>query len=163
MFRYLGFCNAAGYGTVSPGDFCVVDTTTNRRNCLEGANYRDAEFAPTGNWLVFAADISGQSEIWKAQMQPDGMLADYTQLTRGPANRPASNPSWSSDGSWIVFQRGASDDENAAQTLYAVRNDGAAVRNLNVVGTAPAWFGGGSGPGGNDLPYQMYLPLIRKP
>lgn len=159
-FRYLGFCNTISVGNVSPADFCIVNTANNAKHCLKGANYRDAVFVPTGNTLVFVANMTGQDEVWKAEVQPDGNLANYTQLTRGPAGQPPSAPSWSADGSWIVFQRAATAAERAPTTLFAVRADGAAVRSLGVSGRNPAWFGGGSGPGVAELANKTYLPVL---
>jgi Tol biopolymer transport system component len=126
---------------------------------LQGVNYRDAAFAPSGNTLVFVANISGQDELWKASVQADGSLINYVQLTRGPAGQPASQPSWSSDGTAIIFQRGASADANAPQTLHTVRADGGGVRSLSINGSNPAWYGGGAAPSASELPRRAYLPL----
>ena len=162
VYRYSGFCNTIAAGTVSPASFCIVNTTSKMKNCLQGVNYRDADFAPSGDTLAFIAKISGQDEVWKASVQPDGSLAGYMQLTRGPAGQPAQHPSWSSDGTAIIFQRGASADEKAVQTLYTVRADGGSVRNLGITGSNPAWYGGGAAPSAAELPVKLYVPVITR-
>lgn len=159
-YNTRGFCNVAASGLYSPGNFCLVDVGANEKTCLEGANYRDPDFAATGSRLVFVADMTSQPEIWKASVQSDGTLSGYTQLTRSPIDQPVSNPSWSSDGNWIIFQRDVDSGEGENMRLYVVRADGAALRSLNVAGENPAWSGGGRGPSGLDLANQIFLPAV---
>lgn len=158
VYRYTGFCNAVAVGTVSPASFCIVDTVAKASRCLEGVNYRDAAFAPNGDTLVFVADITGQDELWKASVQADGSLANHVQLTSGAAGQPAQHPSWSSDGTAIIFQRGAG---GAPQTLYTVRADGGGVRDLGITGNNPAWYGGAT-TSGAELQRQAYLPSMQR-
>lgn len=160
VYNTQGFCNTAASGVYSPGNFCIVDVASNEENCLEGADHNDADFAASGNTLVFVADLTGQNEVWKASIQSDGTLSSYTQLTRSPVDQPASDPSWSSDGNWIIFQRDIDPGEGEDARLYAVRSDGAALRSLDIAGENPTWFGGGSAPDGIDLPNRIYLPAI---
>ena len=161
VYRYIGFCNVAAVGSTNPGDLCVLDLNAKTRTCLEGADYRDADFAPTGNGMVFAANLTGQYEIWKAEMQESGVLTNYIQLTRGPQGQPSREPAWSTDGRWIIFQRDMEPSEAENWRLFAVRADGAALRPLDIVGVNPAWLGGtGSDPGG--LTNRVYLPAIRR-
>lgn len=160
VYNTQGFCNTVATGLYQPSNFCIVDLASNEENCLEGVDYNDADFAPNGNTLVFIAGLTGQNEVWKAAVQSDGSLGNFTQLTRSPANQPASYPSWSSDGNWIIFERDVDPGEGEDARLYAVRSDGAALRNLNVAGENAAWFGGGSAPDGIDLPNRIYLPTI---
>ena len=122
--------------------FCVADLTTGERNCVI-ADYQDPDFAPNSNWLVFAADFTGQGEIWKAKLGGNGKLSHFTQLTRGAPGMPASAPAWSSDGQWIIFQRDVNTTATVDLHLFAVRADGDSLRALNVAGSDPAWYGGG--------------------
>lgn len=157
-FRYLGFCNTIATGTVSPSNLCIVNTATKAEKCLEGVGYRDPAFAPSGDTLAFVADFTGQGEVWTAVVQADGSLANYVQLTRGPAGQPAKNPSWSSDGTAIIFQRGA---DGGPQTLHTVRADGGGVRNLGIAGNNPAWYGGAT-TSGAELSRQAFLPNTQR-
>jgi hypothetical protein len=161
-YRYSGFCNVAGSGVVSPPDFCLVRTADGTETCVKGADYREPDFAPSGNWVTFAAPLSGQLEIWKARVQDDGSLSNYTQLTRGPTNQPARMPTFSTDSNWIVFTRDVDPGNGENFELFVVRNDGFGVRPLNVPGEYPAWRGGGSAPPPQGLSNKIHVPLVAK-
>ncbi len=165
-YRTAGFCNVAGSGAYIPPKLCLVDlasSSEDRELCLDGYDYRTPDFAPSGSWLVFAAPFTGQDEIWKAQIQEDGTLVNYVQLTRGPEGQKSRSPSWSSDGKWIVFQRDVLPGVEEQWQLFAVRADGVGGRALGLDGERPAWLGGGSGEQppivGAD---QIFLPLIAR-
>lgn len=162
-YRYTGFCNVAGINMVSPASLCLVKTATGARSCTEGSDAHDPHFAPDANWLVFAAPFTGQSEIWKASIGDDGALTQYTQLTRGPVNQPSRGPAYATDGNWIVFARDVDPGSVENFRLFVVRNDGQGLRPLEIVGSAPAWLGGGSAAPLPDLPFKLNLPLIRRP
>ena len=139
-YRYDGFCHGLAYGNTYPGDFCLANLATQERYCLEGADVKGADFPPSGHSLVFASPLSGQHEVWKAEVSNEGTLINYQQLTRGPDNQPVDNPRWSSDGEWIVFQRDLNpdtDEEAVNWQLFAVRADGTALRELNLAGERP--------------------------
>lgn len=161
-YHVIGFCTPTTLGSSTPPDFCLVDLATSERTCLEHADYRDPDFAPTGHWVAFAAPLTGQYEIWKAFVQAPGVLTDYTQLTQGAPNQPARAPAWSSDSNWIIFQRDVDPGAGADQRLFVVQADGAKVRALNVAGVAPAWQGGGVAPALPPLPNRLYLPAVRR-
>ncbi len=160
-YTTVGWCSGPYWGHYSVSRLCLVNLNTEEKTCTEGLyNYQDPDFAPSGGWLVFAADFSGQHEIWKAQVQSDGSLADFTQLTRSDG-KWSLQPAWSSDGHWVVFVRGdpAGDDVKLPELqnpqLYAVRADGSSLRALSVSGEEPDWYGGGPA----AMNYQIYLPL----
>jgi hypothetical protein len=157
VYRTEGFCNVGATGVYYPPELCFVDLTTSTESCLEGFDYRTPDFAPTGHWLTFAVDLTGQDEIWKAQVNADGSLSHFSQLSRGAANQPARAPSWSSDGNWIAFQRDVDPTEGENWQLYIVRSDGVGLRSLELAGEHPALSGGGPGgiPTGSD---NLYLP-----
>lgn len=159
-YRYSGFCNTAVSSVVSPPSFCLVRTADGVSRCIAGANYNHPDFAPNGNWVVFAAPITGQYEIWKALVQDDGTLINYVQLTRGPANQPARTPSFSTDGNWVIFARDVDPGQGENIQLFVVRNDGFGIRALNVAGESPDWLGGGSAPPPLGLSSRAYLPLV---
>lgn len=161
-YRYTGFCNVAAYGLVTPANLCLVKTTTGEERCVEGLDATDPDFAPAGSSIVFAAPISGQAEIWKAVVQEDGTLTNYTQLTRGPADQPSRDPAFSSDGNWVVFARDTDPGVGEAFRLFVVRNDGQGLRPLELPGTDPTWLGGGSAPSLPDLPNKTYLPMVQR-
>ncbi|MDJ0757194.1 MAG: fibronectin type III domain-containing protein [Ardenticatenaceae bacterium] len=161
-YRYDGFCTAASSGFTEPGDFCIADLTTNEHDCIEGADFDHADFAPSGSWLVFAAPLTGQDEIWKAELQGDGSLTNYVQLTSGPAGQPADAPSWSSDGNWIVFQRDLDPTAGKNWQLYAVRADGEKLRSLDTAGEYPVLLGGGSAPTPINLTEKVFVPLVAR-
>jgi len=140
---------------------CLADLNTKTRVGLhQDTNYQDPAFAPSGSVLAFAAEWSGQYEIWRAHVQSDGSLADLTQLTRGATGNPSRAPAWSSDGSWLIFQRDVNASPAVTDTrLFVVRADGASLRALNIAGEEPAWYGGGlAGTAENHV----YLPMLQK-
>jgi len=161
-YRYIGFCNVAAYGQVTPANLCLVNTANGQERCVEGLDATDPDFAPTGNSIVFAAPITGQAEIWRATVQADGALTDYTQLTRGPANQPSRDPACSSDGNWVIFARDSDPGPGEAFRLFVFRNDGQGIRPLDLPGIDPTWLGGGNAPPLPTLPNKAYLPLIQR-
>jgi len=161
-YRYVGFCNVAAYGQVTPANLCLVNTTNGEERCVEGLDATDPDFAPGNNNIVFAAPISGGAEIWQAVVQEDGTLTNYTQLTRGPANQPSRYPAYSSDGNWVIFARDTDPGPGEAFRLFVVRNDGQGIRPLDLPGIEPTWLGGGSAPPLPDLPNKAYLPTIQR-
>jgi hypothetical protein len=161
-YRYIGFCAPSGYGLSTPHNFCLVNLSTNARNCV-GANFLDPDFAPGigSTQLVFGANLTGQFEIWKAQVT-NGALSSFVQLTRGPAGQPSRGPAWSSDGNWVVFQRDVDAGAGEDWRLFAVRADGAGLRALNVSGVNAAWHGGGPAAPLPSLPERARLPIVTR-
>ena len=154
-YRYDGFCTINASGFTEPSDFCIANLSTQEKKCIEGANVDGSDFAPSGSDLVFASPASGQHEIWRAQVADDGSLVNPVQLTSGPANQPADNPRFSSDGQWITFQRDVNPDtaDDAEEwRLYAVRADGTSLRDLGVAGEGPVLLSGGSAPDATSTP-----------
>jgi len=125
----------------------------------DDANYQGPAFAPTTGWLAFAADLSGQYELWKAQVQADGTLANFAQLTHGAAGVASTAPAWSSDGNWLIFQRDIDPGAGVNLLLHIVRADGSALRTLGLAGMEPAWFGGDGASGDG---HALFLPMVRK-
>lgn len=160
-YTTVGVCGPAATAEYSTMNLCLVNLSTQDKTCYGNANYQDPDFAPSGNWLLFAADFSGRYEIWKAQVQSDGSLANLTQLTRSD-DKWSLMPAWSSDGNWLVFVRGdpAGDDVRLPDLqnsrLYVVRADGSSLRALNISGEEPDWYGGGPA----AMNYAVYLPLV---
>jgi hypothetical protein len=159
-YRHTGYCTPAALVLSEPGDFCVAQRGREKHICLEHADFHDPDFAASGQWLVFAAPLTGQYEIWKAQLQTDGALRHFAQLTSGPTGQPARAPAWSSNGNWVVFQRDANASTGEDWRLWVVRADGAMLRPLNIAGEHPAWYGGAAAPPPVDLTEHLYLPLL---
>ena len=162
-YTTVGYCGPAAQGQYGKSNLCLVNLSTQAKTCYSDANYQDPNFAPSGHGLLFAADFSGQYEIWKAQVQGDGSLANLTQLTRSD-HKWSLMPAWSSDGNWAIFVRGTPSGDDIrfpdlqAPRLHVVRADGASLRALGISGQEPAWHGGG--PAGMN--HRVYLPLVRK-
>jgi hypothetical protein len=163
VYRTAGFCNIAASGAYFPPKLCFIDLNTQERTCAEGYDYRTPDFAPTGHWLAFAVDFTGQEEIWKAQVQPNGTLSNFVQLTSGPAGQPSRTPSWSTDGNWLIFQRDVAPGEAEDWRLYVVRNDGVGVRALDLAGESPAWLGGGPSAPPDVDGARLHLPILSRP
>ncbi|MCC6457384.1 MAG: PD40 domain-containing protein [Caldilineaceae bacterium] len=162
VFRTEGFCNVAAAGAYSPPKLCLVDLATSQEICLEGWDYRTPDFAPTGHWLAFSVDLTGQEEIWKAQVQADGSLDHFSQLSSGPEDQPSRAPSWSTDGNWIVFQRDVDPTQDEDWRLYVVRSDGVGLRSLEIAGEFPAWLGGGDAGAIPTGDATLHLPVLTR-
>lgn len=162
-YRYTGFCNTVAVGSATPSDLNIVNLTNNQKLTLSGVDIRDVDFAPArnDNRLVFAASFTGQYELWKAEIDEQGNLRNYVQLTRGASGIVARQPSWSSDGNWVIFQRDVDPGQTEDLQLYLVRADGAALRRLNVKGTRPTWAGGGT-VDVSELRHHIYLPTVKR-
>lgn len=152
VYDYPSWCNVAAFGIITPPSFCIVNTTSSEEKCIEGADFEAPDFAASGPRIAFAAKESGQNEIWTAEMQDDGTLANYIQLTRGPENQPSTEPAFSSNGEWIIFQRDMDTSENESFQLYAVKSDGTSLRALNTAGSEPSWFNGAVAPAPDPNP-----------
>jgi len=163
-YTTVGVCGPAATAEYDKMNLCLVNLNTKEKTCHSDVNYQNPDFAPSGNWLVFAADFSGQYEIWKAQVQDDGSLTNLTQLTRSSDGKWSLYPAWSSDGNWVIFARGTPADDDVRlpdiqnPQLYVVRADGSSLRALGISGEEPAWYGGGPG----AMNYHLYLPVVLK-
>jgi Tol biopolymer transport system component len=139
---------------------CIINVATKQETCLDGANAHDSDFVPNSATIVFAADFTGQRELWRANVQAGGALSNFTQLTRGPSGQPSLAPRVSTDGNWVIFERDIDSGPAENRVLHVVRLDGDGLRSLAVGGTTPAWAGGGPAPlfiaGGN----RVTLPLV---
>ncbi|MCU0492179.1 MAG: exo-alpha-sialidase [Chloroflexaceae bacterium] len=158
-----GFCNAASQGSYTPPRLCIQNTATKAETCLNREiDTEDSDFVPNQNRLVFSANLTGQRELWRADVAADGSLSNLNQLTRGPAGQPSGSPRVSTDGTWVIFTRDTDAGPGENLVLHVVRLDGDGLRSLGVAGDEPAWSGGGpapvQAPGGNRL----FLPLVRR-
>jgi hypothetical protein len=162
-YTYRAWCNAAASGVYDTPRLCITNTATKQETCLDGANVDASDFVPGRARIVFAADFTGQRELWRADVQANGALANLVQLTRGPAGQPSTAPQVSTDGNWVIFERDLDPGQGENPVLHVVRLDGEGLRSLGVQGAAPAWSGGGSapqsGPAGSN---RAYLPLVRR-
>ena len=119
-------------------------------------SYRDPDYSPLLDRLVYAANVSGSFEIWVA----DGRGNQRRQLTRGFGDAvlgfSARHPRWAPDGSALVFESGAFDvlaDDNTPRVkhLYVLPWD--ATTNEAALDDLPS----GSGDDGALLDYGALL------
>lgn len=161
-YTYKNWCNGLGGGVYDSARLCVANTQTGQETCLDGADAGESDFVPGRATLVFAASFTGQRELWSASVGPDGSLANFAQLTRGPAGQPASAPRVSTDGTWVIFERDLDPGAGENPVLHVVRLDGDGLRSLGVQGEAPAWAGGGPAPAPVGRAPRAYVPLVRR-
>ena len=145
-YAKYGYCTGSALGNYDPPLLCLVDLNSLERTCHGDVGYHDPAFAPGGNTLAFAANFSGQYEIWKATAGTDGSLSNLTQLTRGASGLWSRAPAWSSDDNWLIFHRDTDPGEGESLKLCVVQSDGSKLRALNVSGEEPTWYGTGSAP-----------------
>jgi Tol biopolymer transport system component len=77
---------------LSPGEEPQVFLATD-------ANERSPIFSPDGNWLAYASDRSGRSEVWITSF-PDQTVEGQASIGGGRA------PTWSGDGSELYYRNG---------------------------------------------------------
>jgi hypothetical protein len=88
---------------------------------------------PGGDWIAYVGD---DGNIWL--VQPDG--SGQTQVTTdGTADFPYRQPSWSHDGTMLVFSRQATSTTSEPTYLYLFR-DGSVSRLPSVYGCSAAAF-----------------------
>lgn len=101
---------------------------------LQGKDYFSVAFSPDGTELLYDAGTDAGFGIFA--MGIDG--SDVRQISLGPADY---DPSWSPDGSRIVFTRGGVSDQS---DIYVMDADGSDVRQLTDDGAGttnlePSW------------------------
>lgn len=94
--------------------------------------------APTGPWVVFERWLASPDgsrwggdgvELWA--IRPDG-----TNLRRLTTGFRDEDPTWSPDGSFLVFERSGKNDSG----IYAIAADGSNLRRLSATrGNYPSW------------------------
>lgn len=83
----------------------------------------DPVWSPTGEWIAFVGTNSGNDEIYR--VSPDGQ--NVQQLTSNTYEWD-KHPTWSPDGSQIVFY---SNRETGRRQLWIMNADGSGQRNFN--------------------------------
>jgi len=112
-------CTASGGNSIS-----LIDEKGHDSVNLPGTSWN-----PVTNRITFASDRGeGPDEIWT--MAADG--SELTQITNHSANGYYIEPSFSSDGQWIVFEADtdAQDDEMQQGSIFKVRSDGTELTKL---------------------------------
>ncbi len=89
---------------------------------LKGASY-DPAWSPTGEWIAFVSTDSGGDEIYR--VNPDGSVTQRLTFNTWEWDK---HPSWSPDGSRIVFY---SNRDSGRRQLWMMNNDGSGQVNLS--------------------------------
>jgi Tol biopolymer transport system component/DNA-binding winged helix-turn-helix (wHTH) protein len=105
---------------------------TLQRVTFDAANLsRNASWSPDGQWIVFASDRSGNTDLWKQRIGDP----DPVRLTTTDASE--SQPEWSPDGHSIVFR-----SERDGGGLYVIPANGGTERLVSGFGYEPRWSAG---------------------
>ena len=60
-------------------------------------------WSPDGNWISFHSTRSGNKDVWKIPVTPDGIvLGDPIRMTFGSGDEECAR--WSQDGDWLAFE-----------------------------------------------------------
>ena len=121
---------------VSDRDIYLMNLATKERHRLtEG---RSPDWSPDGESIVFVSSRSGQSNIYKMNINGE----EVQQLTNEGSN---GSPSWSPDGESIIFS--SNRDHGIFLSVYVMTADGRRQRRL-ADGSSPAWS-----PDGKQIAY----------
>jgi Tol biopolymer transport system component/DNA-binding winged helix-turn-helix (wHTH) protein len=85
-------------------------------------------WSPDGTRVVFASDVSGNSDLWVQDVRH----ALPEPLTTAPDHE--WQPAWSPDGRWIVYR-----SERDGGGLYVMPADGGDARRISTFGHKPRW------------------------
>ena len=100
----------------------------------DDGEYADPTVAPAGDQLLAIRTRAGTLEIVAVDLS-DGSATEVDRLTQGYLD---SGPTWSPDGSQIMFRRGTDD----ASDLYVIKADGSDARRVfrsNGYASQPVW------------------------
>jgi TolB protein len=111
------------------GIFTIDSDGTNRTLLIQSGSY-DVSWSPDGKWLAFDETIS---------YEPQGIFLihpDGTGQTRIPMDEPhPTYPSWSPDGSKIIFLSG----RDPPYGIFTVNLDGTNLNQISNVLSIPSW------------------------
>jgi uncharacterized repeat protein (TIGR01451 family) len=119
-------------------------------------------WSPLGDWLVYDTGAAGHLYM----VRPDGT---YNTLIPNLPSGSNTQPSWSPDGTWIVFV-----NNSGSQTdLYIIHPDGTSLTRMtndSVIESDPSWltsvkliFVGDSGVAGNNEIYTLVTSPLGSP
>ncbi len=102
---------------------------TLQRVTFDGASLsRNASWSPDGQWIVFASDRTGNTDLWKQRIgDPDPVRLTMSDVSE-------SQPEWSPDGHSIVFR-----SERDGGGLYLIPANGGTERMVSGFGYEPRW------------------------
>lgn len=125
-----------------------VDGAGLRNLTKDGAENLDPEWSPTGDRIAFSSRGSGEARIWTIRV--DG--SDRRRVTSDveDPDHQEYHPSWSPDGTQIVFERWGGRQGPQGADIYIASVKSGTVRPLAVTpgfDGLPSW-GFGSGPAG---------------
>jgi dipeptidyl aminopeptidase/acylaminoacyl peptidase len=90
-----------------------------------------ASWSPNGSEIVFTADLSGRSNIWKVSTSGVAPI----QVARSGESQ--TNPVFSPDGKWVVFEQDHAGDE--IHDLWGIPADGGEAVNLTRTPDVDEW------------------------
>jgi Tol biopolymer transport system component len=90
-----------------------------------------ASWSPNGSEIVFTADLSGRSNIWKIDTS-GGLPKEVAR-----SGESQTNPVFSPDGKWIVFEQDHAGDE--IHDLWGIPAEGGEAVNLTRTPDVDEW------------------------
>jgi TolB protein len=121
-----------GYN-IGPASLWLLDLANGQTTRLtpvedqDNVNLPGSTWNPATNRIVLASDRGESDDLWR--IAPDG--TDFTSITFHEGPPWYIEPSWSSDGEWVVFEadNNLPDDEQQG-SIWKVRNDGSELTQL---------------------------------
>ena len=117
---------AAWYATRDRGP--NVLSTELRQLTFDPGMQRDPTWSSDGLWLAYAADGTGNLDLYRRSMTDPTPVA----LTSDPADD--SQPDWSPDGQWIAFR-----SERDGGGIYVMPSSGGPAERIAPFGFFPRW------------------------
>src|SRR3989344_486992 len=122
-------------GTPVPANVCIMNANGSGQHQIKSRAY-GPDWHPAGDIIAYSSDTSGNEEIWT--MDTNGNNA--TRLTNGPTEYKNTAPSWSPDGTKMVYARINDNSTTTKVSVWMMNADGSNKHELTVASSSGNWY-----------------------